>query len=92
MFTIMQLCLRKRVYVNKCVAVNVRALFYQCERALVCCKHVYINGEYIITECKLGGAHYKRVYVNEEARWRALCYCKRGGALVTRAPELCASL
>ena len=42
-FTIMQLCLCKRVYVNKCVTVNVRALFCWCERALVCCKHVYVN-------------------------------------------------
>jgi hypothetical protein len=30
----MWLCLCNHVYVNKCVAVNVRALFYQCERAL----------------------------------------------------------
>jgi hypothetical protein len=42
-FTIMQLCLRKHVYVNKYVTVNERALFCWRERALVCCKHVYVN-------------------------------------------------
>ena len=31
----MWLCLRKRVYVNKCVTDNVRALFYRCERELI---------------------------------------------------------
>ncbi|UOF77661.1 hypothetical protein [Caudoviricetes sp.] len=42
-FTIMQLCLCNHVYVNKCVTVNVRALFCWRERALVCCKRVYVN-------------------------------------------------
>ncbi len=45
-FTIMQLCLRKHVYVNKYVTT-----FYMCAQCL--CKRVYVNGEYITTECKL---------------------------------------
>ena len=39
----MQLCLRKRVYVNKCVTYNVRA-FTECKQARAyCCKRVYVN-------------------------------------------------
>jgi len=59
-FTIMQLCLRKRVYVNKSVTfLYIYIYIYMCAQCL--CKRVYVNKGVTVNvrvfgECKLARA------------------------------------